>query len=117
MPRKTTQTDTSVDAQNDKLTKVGTPSQADADKRIVEINISRSNLGIAGTPEVGHGFLVKVKSINGPWIKDVLFIVNRLNTAICRNWPHGVSTPLHKEPVMVEMTANSTESAYFAVVR
>jgi hypothetical protein len=101
-------------------TKVSTPSEVDAKKRNVELR-SLSDLqaeGVVpqGAIEVGHGFLVKVKNEAGDWIRDVLFIVNRANTAICRNWPQ-VLTPGHKAPVEVEIAPNSGESKLFAVVR
>ena len=100
---------------------VSTPSVIDAEKRIVELRgikalVADGTLKIKGDFTVGHGFLVKVKAEGGEWIRDVLFIVNRENTAICRNWP-AVPTPKHKEPVEVELAANSGESATFAVVR
>lgn len=108
--------------------KVSTPSQVDADKRIVEIRglkdlVEQKVLVLQGELKVGHGFLVKVKSEGGEWIRDVLFVVNRENTAICRNWPHSdpkgglFLTPKHKEAVEVELAANSSESATFPVVR
>jgi hypothetical protein len=108
--------------------KVSTPSPVDADKRIVEIRsirdlVDQKVLLIQGELTVGHGFLVKVRSEGGEWIRDVLFLINRENTAICRNWPQAdpkgglVLTPKHKEPVEVEIAANSSESATFAVIR
>lgn len=108
--------------------KVSTPSQVDADKRIVEVRglkelVEQKVLGVLGELKVGNGFLVKVKSEGGEWIRDVLFLINRENTAICRNWPQAdpkgglVLTPKHKEPVEVEIAANSSESATFPVVR
>ncbi len=108
--------------------KVTTPSQVDADKRIVEIRglkelLEQKILSILGEIKVGHGFLVKVRSEGGEWIRDVLFVINRENTAICRNWPHSdpkggvVLTPKHKEPVEVEIAANTSESAIFSVTR
>jgi hypothetical protein len=101
-------------------TQVGTPSEVDAKKRNVELkNLMKAQAdGIipAGNIEVGHGFLVKVKNESGEWIRDVFFIVNRANTAICRNWPQ-VATPGHKAPVEVEMAPNTSESRFFEVVR
>lgn len=108
--------------------KVSTPSQVDADKRIVEVRglkelVEQKVLAVLGELKVGNGFLVKVKSEGGEWIRDVLFLINRENTAICRNWPQAdpkgglVLTPKHKEPVEVEIAANSSESATFPVVR
>lgn len=101
-------------------TKVSTPSEVDAKKRNVEIR-NLSELQAKGfIPEgeiaISHGFLVKVKNESGEWIRDVFFIVNRANTAICRNWPQ-VATPGHKAPVEVEMAPNTSESRFFEVVR
>lgn len=101
-------------------TKVGTPSEVDAKKRNVELrNLSELQAqGIIPEGEivVGHGFLVKVKNEAGEWIRDVLFVVNRANTAICRNWPQ-VATPGHKAPVEVEIAPNTGESRFFSVTR
>ncbi len=101
-------------------TKVSTPSEVDAKKRNVELrNLSELQAkGIIreGQIEVGSGFLVKVKNESGEWIRDVFFIVNRANTAICRNWPQ-VATPGHKTPVEVEIAPNTSESRFFAAVR
>lgn len=101
-------------------THVSSPSEVDAKKRNVELrNLLKAQAdGVipGGEVVVGHGFLVKVKNEAGEWIRDVLFVVNRANTAICRNWPQ-VATPGHKAPVEVEMAPNTGESRFFAVVR
>lgn len=101
-------------------TQVSSPSEVDAKKRNVELRnlLKAQSDGVipGGEIVVGHGFLVKVKTEAGEWIRDVLFVVNRANTAICRNWPQ-VATPGHKSPVEVEIAPNTGESRLFAVTR
>ena len=101
-------------------THVSSPSEFDRKNRNVELKklskVQADGIIPEGEIAVGHGFLVKVKNEAGEWIRDVLFVVNRANTAICRNWPQ-VATPGHKAPVEVEMAPNTGESRFFSVIR